>query len=146
MDWEVPLDEEVATHSSILSWRIPWTEEPGKLQSMGSHKSQTRLRGLSTGACCFTLLPDKTLCPRKEPSYPISDPCFKRVHRVMVSFSWLFCPKRLGCLFWVLKYVSQTSRISIIWGNLVKLQILGLHPRHMDAEIMGSGRVKNYVF
>ena len=32
-----------ATHSSILAWRIPWTEEPGRLQSMGSQKSQTQL-------------------------------------------------------------------------------------------------------
>ena len=31
-----PLEKGVATHSSILAWRIPWTEEPGKLQSMGS--------------------------------------------------------------------------------------------------------------
>ena len=32
---EDPLEEEMATHSSILAWRIPWTEEPGRLQSMG---------------------------------------------------------------------------------------------------------------
>ena len=36
-----PLEEEMATHSSILAWKIPWTEEPGGLQSMGSQKSQT---------------------------------------------------------------------------------------------------------
>ena len=34
---EDPLEEEMATHSSILAWRIPWTEEPGGLQSIGSH-------------------------------------------------------------------------------------------------------------
>ena len=39
---EDPLEEEMATHSSILAWRIPWTEEPGRLQSLGS-QSQTRL-------------------------------------------------------------------------------------------------------
>ena len=38
---EDPLEEEMATHSSILPWRIPWTEEPGGLQSMGSHMSGT---------------------------------------------------------------------------------------------------------
>ena len=32
------LEKEMATHSSILAWRIPWTEEPGGLQSMGSHR------------------------------------------------------------------------------------------------------------
>jgi len=36
-DWANPLEEGVATHSSILAWRIPWTEEPGELWSMG-HK------------------------------------------------------------------------------------------------------------
>ena len=38
---EDPLEEETATHSSILAWEIPWTEEPGGLQSMGSQKGQT---------------------------------------------------------------------------------------------------------
>ena len=38
---EDPLEKCMATHSSILAWRIPWTEEPGGLQSMGSQKSQT---------------------------------------------------------------------------------------------------------
>ena len=33
---EGPLEKEMATHSSILAWKIPWTEEPGKLQPMGS--------------------------------------------------------------------------------------------------------------
>ena len=36
LGWEDPLEKEMATHSSILAWRIPWTEEPGGLQSMGS--------------------------------------------------------------------------------------------------------------
>jgi len=40
---EEPLEEEMTTHSSTLAWEIPWTEEPGRLQSMGSHKSRTRL-------------------------------------------------------------------------------------------------------
>ena len=35
LDWEDPLEKEMATHSSTLAWRIPWTEEPGGLQSMG---------------------------------------------------------------------------------------------------------------
>ena len=36
LGWEDPLEKEMTAHSSILSWRIPWTEEPGSLQSMGS--------------------------------------------------------------------------------------------------------------
>ena len=38
MDWEDPLEKGMATHSSILAWDIPWTEEPGRLQSMGSQR------------------------------------------------------------------------------------------------------------
>ena len=35
LGWEDPLEKETATHSNILAWKIPWTEEPGGLQSMG---------------------------------------------------------------------------------------------------------------
>ena len=38
LDQEVPLEKEMATHSNILAWEIPWTEEPGRLQSMGSQR------------------------------------------------------------------------------------------------------------
>ena len=38
---EDPLEEGMATHSRIFAWRIPWTEEPGKLQSVGSQESDT---------------------------------------------------------------------------------------------------------
>ena len=36
LGWEDPLEEEMATHSNILAWEIPWTEEPGRLQSIGT--------------------------------------------------------------------------------------------------------------
>ena len=48
MGQEDPLEEGMATHSSILTWRMPWTEEPGGLQSMGSHTSWTQLKRLGT--------------------------------------------------------------------------------------------------
>ena len=38
LGWEDPLEKGMATHSSILAWRIPWTEEPGGLQSTGSER------------------------------------------------------------------------------------------------------------
>ena len=38
LGWEDPLEKEIATHSSTLAWKIPWTEEPGGLQSMGSRR------------------------------------------------------------------------------------------------------------
>ena len=38
LGWEDPLEKGMATHSSICAWRIPWTEKPGGLQSMGSQR------------------------------------------------------------------------------------------------------------
>ena len=63
------LEKEMATHSSILAWRIPGTEEPDGLPSMGSHKSQTRLRWLSSSRSSF---PDSSV--GKESACSAGDP------------------------------------------------------------------------
>ena len=44
LGWEDPLEKEMATHSSILAWRTPWTEEPSRLQSTGSQRVDTTER------------------------------------------------------------------------------------------------------
>ena len=47
------LEKEMATHSSTLAWKIPWTEEPGRLQSMGSQRvGHDRMTLLSLDNCC----------------------------------------------------------------------------------------------
>ena len=55
-----PLEEEMATHSSTLAWKIPWMEEPGRLQSMGSQSRRTplseRLRFLSFPFIVYTAI------------------------------------------------------------------------------------------
>ena len=43
LGWEDPLEKGTATHPSILAWEIPWTEDPGRAQSMGVSNSRTRL-------------------------------------------------------------------------------------------------------
>ena len=48
LDWEDPLEEGMATHSSILAWKIPWTEEPGGLLSIGVTKSGKRVSNSHT--------------------------------------------------------------------------------------------------
>ena len=58
------LEKEMATHSSILAWKIPWTEEPGRLQSMGL-QSRARLRDF-TFTCTFKGLRAWPLAPRAE--------------------------------------------------------------------------------
>ena len=55
---EDPLEKEMTTHSSILAWEIPWTEEPGELQSMELLKSRTRLSYSATA----TIIDIKIVC------------------------------------------------------------------------------------
>ena len=52
LGWEDPLEEEMAINSSTLAWRIPWTEEPGGLQSMGFKESDTTERLNSRSHSC----------------------------------------------------------------------------------------------
>ena len=53
LGWEDPLEEEMATHSSVLAWKIPWTEEPGGLQSMGSQRFRHNLANEHTSVQAF---------------------------------------------------------------------------------------------
>ena len=55
LGWEDPLEREMATHSGILTWKIPWTEEPGRLQSMVLQESDTteQLRTCEHISCTF---------------------------------------------------------------------------------------------
>ena len=48
---EDPLKKEMATHSIILAWKIPWTEEPGRLHSMGSQRVGHSLSSINTNFC-----------------------------------------------------------------------------------------------
>ena len=73
LGWEDPLEKEMATHSSILAWRIPWTEEPGGLQSTGSqrvgHNRETSLHHVLN---CFRFIfcrsfPALVFLPREAP-------------------------------------------------------------------------------
>ena len=75
--WEDPLEEGMATHSSFLAWRIPWTEEPDGLQSTGSHRIKHDWNGL---ACTHLTLHRKL---GKPFSYS-NDPQFW----LHIRFSW----------------------------------------------------------
>ena len=61
---EDPLEKRMTTHSSILAWRIPWTEEPGGLQSVGSHRVDT------TAAAAKSLQSCPNLCDAIDGSPP----------------------------------------------------------------------------
>ena len=71
LGWKDPLEKRMATHSSILAWRIPWTEEPGRLQSMGRKKSDTtEWLSLSLWWCKVRFVITQHYCPAK--SWPLS--------------------------------------------------------------------------
>ena len=66
LGWEDPLEEGTETHSSILPWRVPWTEEPGGLQSMGSQRVRrdlacTYIYRVMTDLHCCTVKTNTTL-------------------------------------------------------------------------------------
>ena len=66
LGWEDPLEEEMATHSRILAWKTPWREEPGGLQSMGSHScTQLRTHTCSRTRASRVLRGDKKQTGRK---------------------------------------------------------------------------------
>ena len=62
LDQEGSLEEEMATHSSVPAWKIPWTEEPGGLQSMGSRRVDMTERPSEHAQGVPTLLPAKYSC------------------------------------------------------------------------------------
>ena len=66
---EDPLQKGMATHSSIIAWRIPWTEELGGLQSVGS-QTQTQLRDILVGSCQHLLMALDPECSQLSQLFP----------------------------------------------------------------------------
>ena len=110
LGWEDPLGKGIATHSSILAWRIPWTEDPGGLQSMGSKRvryterltqQQSFMPQLQLLICCFVQLPSGvqlsvtpwTVARQASLSFIISLSLLKLVsiESVMPSNHLIFC-------------------------------------------------------
>ena len=78
LDWEDPLEEEMATHSGILVWKILWTEEPGRLSFMGSQRGATEHTHTSGPlAKCRKQLPSLGLFEKS--------PCYHNKRHVLCS-------------------------------------------------------------
>ena len=67
LGWEDPLEKEMATHSSTLTWKIPWMEDPGRIKSMRVSKSQTQLSNFTTRL----FLDSDIILSEAFPKYPI---------------------------------------------------------------------------
>ena len=103
---EDPLEEKMAPHSNILAWKIPWTEEPDWLQSMGSQKSQTWLRTHARSKQHTEMVRDKVLFKYFHPS-PMSYlmnhcVCDMNIYLSSISMSHLYhlYPGRNESLCW----------------------------------------------
>ena len=102
-----PLEKEVATHSGILAWKIPWTEEPGGLGSMGSHN---RVVPLS----CLATKQQQTSCLTESPST-----------QPLCAITWLISlpsehPLKRPCPFlpfWEPRHKTHPSRLFLPWGR-----------------------------
>ena len=140
LGWEVPLEEKMATHSSILAWEIPWTEECGGLQSMVSqrvgHDRATErqicyisvltwnlfqlIKLTSVSVCvCVCAQSSSTLCNPINCSPPGS--CVHGIFQakilewVAVSFFSMQCPKYMVSLTIKTVDVKLYSRMNLFW-------------------------------
>ena len=88
-----PLEKEMSTHSRIFAWRIPWTEEPGGLQSMGSQKSRKQLSNQITSSSDCVKSGSHYLC---KPfyvfrlSWRVASSSNDSYHRITPHFHWCF--------------------------------------------------------
>ena len=77
----------MATHSTILAWEIPWTEEPWRLQSMEAQKSWTQLSNLTTTNVCMSMALSKFV--PTFPSPPVSTSLLSMSVSLLLSYKWV---------------------------------------------------------
>ena len=94
LGWEDPLEKEMATHSSTLAWKIPWTEEPGRLQSVGSQRVEHDWV-TSLTLCAKSLQSCPTICDPADGS-----PLGSSVHGILQAriLEWVAMPSFRGNL------------------------------------------------
>ena len=106
LGWEDPLEKGMATHFSILAWRIPWTEEPGRLQSMGLQK-------VTKDWVTFTFT--KHTINVTHLNHPETIPSHPDSWKNCLPGNWSLVPKRLGTVLYrkigVISYLQQTLTV-----------------------------------
>ena len=116
LGWDNPLEKEMATHSSTLVWKIPWTEEPGRLQSMGSqgvgHDWATSLDSLSFRE--WPVDPSATRATQNPQGTPDLSPPLR------TSIHWLFTVKMLPVSPWQEpRWRSPSGALLMVpWANM----------------------------
>ena len=105
LGWEGPLEEGMATHSSILAWRIPWTEKPGGIQSTGLQRvGHNRATKPKSTVCIWQSQSSNSSHHPHPPWYPyICSPC--------LYFSFCFASKIIYMIFLMAQTVKNHTEI-----------------------------------
>ena len=112
LGWEDPLEKEMATHSSILAWRIPGTEEPGRLQTTGSQWVGHHLVTKQQTTTC-----EESWCCEPQINWD-----FKRV---ILTIEWRSASSNNSPLFWLL--ISSSTLGPWNWKSLTHVWLLQPH-------------------
>jgi len=136
LGWEDPLEKEMATYSSILAWRIPWTEDPGRLQSMGSQRVRHALemtKLFSTAdhvlfpySVGFTTWPYRSVC---HLTWWATSPCGMHIFRLPWHLTFLV-HSCIGVffywhiVFWFPPHATVSHSYSVLNPLLFSLQTL----------------------
>ena len=119
LDWEDPLEKGKATHSNTLAWEISRTEETGRLQFMGSQRSQTQHHCCSVAQLCLTLSDPADCRMLGFLSFPISRSLLKltSIESMMLSNHLILCHPLflLPSIFPIVRVFSSESAVHIRW-------------------------------
>ena len=120
LGWEDPLEEGMATHSSILAWEIPWTEEPGGLQSMGSQRAgyDWATKHIHTHVYFYWSIVDLQCC---------TNLCCtaKWLSNIDILFYILF---HYG-LSWDIEYNSLCYSVGLCWLSILNVIVVTTNPK-----------------
>ena len=146
---EDPLEEGMATHSSILAWRIPWTEEPGGLQPMGSQRvgqdwvtntSRYQLTKSSQplykdSSSFFSILQERNLRPDITQGFESKQPTSEPIHFTALVLKWAdlcsswFLDRKFYVLFLLIQIqimCKSGRRVHVGWGASCRQQLYPL--------------------
>ena len=121
---EDPLEKEMASHSSLLAWRIPWTEKPGGLQSTES-QSQTRLSDLTFTFTCHPYLESVDPTPRDEVTHFITKEGLDPLSIISSALLLILCSNRTAIILFS-RWRTPGTRTS---NNLPMLNSLDSKPK-----------------
>ena len=117
LGWEDPLEEEMATHSCALAWRIPWTEEPGQLQPIGSQIGQD-WNDLACRHTCMYLFFFKFFPHLGYYRILSRVPCYSRSLIFVLTFQNCFSYSTFSCLLFHIDFTINLSILLWFWLEL----------------------------